>query len=184
MRTVALYLMLFGLTTLALGAIELAGDGDALLFTAMSIAGIILVGSGLRTQKGWRPGLYTGLIVSLVLVILALSAAGLYSLMSVAVTRRTREIGIRLAIGASPRAVIGALFARAALQVGIGIVIANALLPALMKALGISELKLNVVLYAMLVASIGMLLVGLIACGVPARRALRIQATEAMKYAG
>lgn len=68
MRTVALYLMLFGLTTLALGAIELAGDGDALLFTAMSIAGIILVGSGLRTQKGWRPGLYTGLIVSLVLI--------------------------------------------------------------------------------------------------------------------
>ena len=122
--------------------------------------------------------------VSLVLVVLALSAAGLYSLMSVAVTRRTREIGIRLAIGASPRAVLGALFARAALQVGIGIVLANALLPALMTALGISELKLNIVLGAMLTASLGMLLVGLVACGIPARRALRIQATEAMRYAG
>jgi putative ABC transport system permease protein len=123
-------------------------------------------------------------VFAVVLLVLALSAAGLYSLMSVSVTRRTREIGIRLAIGASPRAVLGALFARAALQVGIGIVLANALLPALMTALGISELKLNIVLWAMLVASLGMLLVGLIACGVPARRALRIQATEAMRYAG
>ena len=68
MRTVALYLMLFGLTTLAIGAIELAGGGDALLYAAMAIAGVILIGSGLRTQKGWRPGLYTGLVVSLVLI--------------------------------------------------------------------------------------------------------------------
>ncbi|MEX2285297.1 MAG: ABC transporter permease [Gemmatimonadota bacterium] len=132
-----------------------------------------------------RPAIQLMIVtVSLVLVVLALSAAGLYSLMSVAVTRRTREIGIRLAIGASPRAVLGALFARAAIQVGIGIVLANALLPALMTALGIMELKLNIVLGAMLIASLGMLLVGLIACGVPARRALRIQATEAMRYAG
>jgi predicted permease len=132
-----------------------------------------------------RPAIQLMIVtVSLVLVVLALSAAGLYSLMSVAVTRRTREIGIRLAIGASPRAVLRALFARAALQVAIGIVLANALLPALMTALGISELKPRIVLPAMLIASLGMLLVGLLACGVPARRALRIQATEAMKYAG
>ena len=132
-----------------------------------------------------RPAIQLMMVtLSVVLAILALSAAALYSLMSVAVTRRTREIGIRLAIGASPRAVLGALFARAALQVGIGIVLANALLPALMTVLGISELKLNIVLGAMLIASVGMLLVGLIACGIPARRALRIQATEAMRYAG
>ncbi|MEX2285300.1 MAG: hypothetical protein WEE89_22635 [Gemmatimonadota bacterium] len=43
---------------------------------------------------------------------------------------------------------------------------------------------MSIVLPAMLIASVGMLLVGLIACGVPARRALRIQATEAIKCAG
>ena len=98
-------------------------------------------------------------IVALVLIVMALSAAGLYSLMSVAVTRRTREIGIRIAIGASPRRVLNALFARAALQVGIGIVLANIFMPSLMTLLGISELQLPMVLKAMLIASLGMLLV-------------------------
>jgi predicted permease len=122
--------------------------------------------------------------VAFALLVTALSAAGLYSLMSVAVTRRTREIGIRLAIGANPRGVLSALFARAATQIGIGIVLANALLPPTMKLLGISELRVQVVLVMMTVTSAGMLLVGLAACAVPARRALRIQATEAMKYVG
>jgi putative ABC transport system permease protein len=122
--------------------------------------------------------------LAIMLVIVALSAAGLYSLMSVAVTRRTREIGIRVALGASPRALLAALLARAALQVGIGIDLANVLMPSLMTAIGISELKLGMVVKAMLIASVGTLLVGLVACGVPARRALRIQATEAMRYTG
>ena len=41
------------------------------------------------------------------------SAAGLYALMAVAVARRTREIGIRIALGANPRHVLGSVFARA-----------------------------------------------------------------------
>jgi putative ABC transport system permease protein len=123
-------------------------------------------------------------MVAIVLLVMALSAAGLYSMMSVAATRRTREIGIRLAIGASPRAVLAALFARAATQVGIGIILANALLAPMMSAIGISELPVSFVLQSMLIASGGMLLTGLVACGVPARRALRIEPTEAVRYGG
>jgi putative ABC transport system permease protein len=123
-------------------------------------------------------------IVLLAFLITVLSAAGLYSLMSVAVTRRTREIGIRLAIGATPRAVLTAVFARAAVQVGIGIVLGSALVPPLMIALGQAELTLADVLPQMLAASGTMLLTGLVACGVPARRALRVQPTEAVKYSG
>ncbi|HSL70037.1 MAG TPA: FtsX-like permease family protein, partial [Longimicrobiales bacterium] len=120
---------------------------------------------------------------AITLLLMALSAAALYSLMSVAVTRRTREIGIRLTIGASPRALLGALFARAAVQVGIGIVLANALLMPLMSALGQIE-RVSDVLPKMLAASCAMLLMGLAACAVPARRALRIQPTEAVRYNG
>src|SRR5690606_148234 len=65
--------------------------------------------------------------VSVVVIVLLLSAAGLFALMSVAVARRTREIGIRRAIGASPRAVLTALFKRAATQIAGGIVIGNLL---------------------------------------------------------
>jgi putative ABC transport system permease protein len=136
----------------------------------------------LRLKQPEIQGMFA--VLAITLLILALSAAGLYSLMSVAVTRRTREIGIRLAIGASPKAVLRALFARAAMQVGIGIVLANVLYPPLMKAIGVSELPVIFVLRSTLIASGGMMLVGLIACGVPARRALRIQPTEAVKYAG
>jgi putative ABC transport system permease protein len=123
-------------------------------------------------------------ILAMTILILALSAAGLYALMSVAVTRRTREIGIRLAIGASTRAVLTAIFARAATQIGAGIVLANVLYPPLMKAIGLSELPVRFVVISTLVASGGMLLTGFIACAVPARRALRIEPTEAVKYAG
>jgi predicted permease len=122
-------------------------------------------------------------VVAVTFLIMALSAASLYSLMSVAVTRRTREIGIRLAIGASSRAVLAAVLVRAGTQVGIGIAVGNVLLLPMMTALGNSEPVMKM-LPSMLGASGIMLLVGLIACGVPARRALRIQASEAIRYSG
>jgi predicted permease len=118
------------------------------------------------------------------LLVTALSAAGLYSLMAVAVTRRTREIGIRIALGASPRMVLAALFRRAAIQVGIGIVVATVLMPSMMTALGISELRPGMVFAMMAIAAGGMVVTSLIACAVPARRALRIQPSEAVKTDG
>jgi putative ABC transport system permease protein len=64
----------------------------------------------------------------ILLVALVFSAAGLYALMAVAVTRRTREIGIRVALGASPRSVLRTVFARAGRQLGGGIVAGNAII--------------------------------------------------------
>jgi ABC-type antimicrobial peptide transport system permease subunit len=122
-------------------------------------------------------------VVAITLLVMTLSASSLYSLMSVAVTRRTREIGIRVAIGASPRGVLAAVLARAATQVGVGIAVGNLLVLPMMAALGNSE-PVREMLPSMLGASGIMLLVGLIACGVPARRALRIEASEAIRYSG
>ena len=44
-----------------------------------------------------------------------LSAMGIFSLMSVSVSRRTREIGLRAALGANPRRVLGGILGRAVL---------------------------------------------------------------------
>jgi hypothetical protein len=121
--------------------------------------------------------------VGIALLAIILSAASLYALMSVAVALRTREIGIRVAIGASSRDVLSSLFARAARQIGAGIVIGNAMVVALIPLIGIQTIRASVVIPPMLVASAVMALVGFAACLVPGRRALRVQPTVPLKEA-
>ena len=64
---------------------------------------------------------------SILLVAVVFSAASLYALMAVAVQRRTREIGIRIALGANPRRVLRTVFARAGRQLGGGIIAGNSI---------------------------------------------------------
>jgi len=119
--------------------------------------------------------------IAVILLIVALSAASLYALMSVAVALRTREIGIRVAIGANARAVVTALFRRVAAQVGIGVIVGNIVVAVLLNMMMEDVIAPGAVLLPMAVASLAMLLVGAGACLVPARRALRIQPVEALK---
>jgi hypothetical protein len=106
------------------------------------------------------------------------SAAGLYALMAVAVARRTREIGIRRALGADPRHVVGSVFARAARQLGGGIIAGNSLI--LLLAWRADSLTVAL-LVSSAITSVVMVGVGVLACAAPARRALRVQPTDALR---
>ena len=110
-------------------------------------------------------------------IVLILSATGIHALMSFTVARRTREIGIRAALGAHPGRIVAGIFSRAFLQIGAGVVAGSIL--ASLGGLGSSR---EVML--LLVADGLMLLVGLTACAVPVRRALRIDPTEALRSEG
>ena len=115
---------------------------------------------------------------SILPVAVVLSAAGLYALMAVAVQRRTREIGIRIAIGADPRRVLRTVFARAARQLGGGIVAGNSVI--LLLAWRADSLTADLLMMSV-ITSIIMAAVGVLACAAPARRALRVQPTEALR---
>lgn len=110
-------------------------------------------------------------------IVLLLSATGIHALMSFTVARRTREIGIRAALGAHPGRIVAGIFSRAFIQIGAGIVAGSVL--ASLGGLGSSR---QVMLLA--VADAVMLIVGLTACAVPVRRALRIDPTEALRAEG
>ena len=115
---------------------------------------------------------------------LLLSTAGIHSLMSFTVARRTREIGIRTAIGASPRLVVSGIFSRAFTQLGIG-VIAGSIPGFLLFSYGAPEIATaaGTAMGALAFAGIAafMITVGLLSSAVPMRRALRIQPTEALR---
>jgi ABC-type antimicrobial peptide transport system permease subunit len=115
---------------------------------------------------------------SVLLVALVFSAAGLYALMAVAVARRTREIGIRIALGASPGRVLRTVFARAGRQLGGGIIAGNSLI--LLIAWRADALTAGLLASSVITSAI-MVAVGVLACAAPARRALRVQPSEALR---
>jgi putative ABC transport system permease protein len=114
-------------------------------------------------------------------VAMLLSMAGIYAVMSFTAARRTREIGIRVALGASRRRVVAAVFARPLAQVGVGVV-AGGVVTAIVND-GVEHPTASVLAGALLYAVL-MLGVCLLACIVPTRRALRVQPTEALRSDG
>jgi predicted permease len=118
-------------------------------------------------------------IVGVTLSVLLLSAAGIHALMSFTVAQRRREIGIRSALGAQPRRVLGSVFAGAMRQVSLGVAVGSLLGGALMWGEGgLTAARGASLLLA--VASI-MLGVGALAALGPARRGLRVEPTEALR---
>lgn len=124
----------------------------------------------------WASGLAT-------LSLLLLSATGLYALMAFTVTQRRREIGIRLALGAPPRAVIRGVLSRALGQLTIGIAIGAAIAAAFNDATA-SEFTGGAGLTILPAVATLVLAIGLAAATAPARRGLRIEPTEALKDIG
>ena len=111
-----------------------------------------------------------------------LSAVGLYGALSFSVSRRTKEIGIRMAIGARPREVLGMVIREGMLVVWIGIVLG--ILGALAGTRIVRHLlygpgAADVPVYAVSVLAVAF--AALIACWVPARRAAAVEPVTALR---
>ena len=113
---------------------------------------------------------------------LILASIGLYGVMALIVTQRTRELGIRFALGASRGDVLRLVLGQGAVLVGIGL--AAGLLGAFAASRALRSVLYNVAPLdpsALISALLTLSLVALIACFVPARRASRVDPIEALR---
>jgi putative ABC transport system permease protein len=113
---------------------------------------------------------------------LILASIGLYGVMALIVTQRTRELGIRFALGASRGDVLRLVLGQGAMLVGIGL--AAGLLGAFVASRALRSVLYNVAPLdpaALISALLTLSLVALIACFVPARRASRVDPIEALR---
>lgn len=124
----------------------------------------------------WLLGAFAG-------VALLLAAVGIYGMLAYEVTQRTKEIGIRGAIGATRGQIVGLILWQGMRKAGLGLAIG------LIGAFGLSRF-LESLLYEVeprdpLVfagAPLLLLLVALLACWLPARRAAKVEPIEALRY--
>ena len=112
-----------------------------------------------------------------------LAATGIYGTMAYAVAQRTREIGIRVALGASGRDVLSLVVRQTVLMIAIGVA------GGLAGAFGLTRLLKNYLWQVsptdpitFIAVSIGLVLIAVLACLVPTRRAVRVDPTVALRY--
>ena len=123
------------------------------------------------------------LLVVVSLLALTLSLAGVYAVTSFTVARRTREIGIRVALGADPRRLAVAVVRRPITQAGLGVLLGCTLLGLLQQVTAADGLSPRALLVLL---GCGGALFGtcLLACVLPMRRALAVEPTEALRADG
>src|SRR6266404_3905412 len=114
---------------------------------------------------------------------LLLAAAGIYGVMAYMVTRRTREIGVRMALGAAARDVLKVVIGQAMWTTAIGVVIGVAGSLALTRTMQSMLFGVRVMDPLTVIGVVLLLLaVSLLACWIPARRATKVDPLVALRY--
>ena len=135
------------------------------------------------TYALWAPNMAASFSLAFGVLAILLSAIGLYSVMAYVVSQRTREVGIRMALGANRADVMRMITAQGMRLAVIGVVIGLLLSIGLARAL--SSLLIGVSGYdvtTFVIVSAVLVLVAFIACYLPARRATKIDPLVALRY--
>jgi putative ABC transport system permease protein len=130
-----------------------------------------------------EPRLHTSLILVFAALALALAAVGIYGVMSYAVTQRTQEIGIRIALGAGTSDVLKLVLKNGMTITLIGVVVGLAgaiALTRLMTTLLFGVTPTDATTFAAVSALL--IFVALLACYIPARRATKVDPLVALRW--
>ena len=115
-------------------------------------------------------------------VALFMAAVGLYGVMAFSVSRRTQEIGIRMALGAHGMQIARLVLKKGMLQLAAGLTVGLGLGAAMSRPLQVALFDVkpgDPLVYGTI--TVALLLSGLMACIVPARRATRVELVDALR---
>jgi predicted permease len=174
-------------------AVQVVGEPEAFIPTLRAIVSDVDATAVLQpprpldrvVQGVWY--FYVGSVIALAIVLgilVALAASGVYAIMSFAVSERTREIGIRTALGERKVAVAIRVGRRSLVQIALGAVlgIPLAMLLYRLTELGYSQNSVTFGFGVAFAAGVSVaLVIGALACLSPTRRALSVQPTEALR---
>jgi len=150
-------------------------DRDIPLYRIRPMDDVVLESASEARARGFLTGLFA-------LAALLLASIGIYGVMSYAVSRRAQEIGIRMAVGATPLEVLGMVLAQSGKLVALGLVIGLAATLVLGRLL--TTMLFGVESFdATVLASVSgvLVVVAIFATAIPAARAARIDPVRALR---
>jgi len=174
------------ISTQSAGALQTVAEGARREITKLDarlpVYGVMMAEENM-TIAYWGPRLAAGMASTFGVLALVLATMGLYSVMTYTVSQRTREIGIRVALGAQVRDVLRLVVSQGMRMALIGIVLGLAgayaltrVLASLLLGVGATDSVTFVGVPVLLVA------VALLACYIPARRAARVNPLVALRH--
>ena len=136
-----------------------------------------------RLEAFWDSRFYGMLFLIFAAIALLLASIGLYTVVAHAVSQRTQEIGVRMAVGASARDILRLVLRQGMLPLAIGLAIGLA------GSLAVNQLLKSVLVEvspadpaALAVASAALILSAALGCLIPARRAMRVDPVVALRH--
>jgi predicted permease len=151
-------------------------DPDMALFNLRTLDDLLV-------QQRWAQRVFATMFSTFAVIALLLAAVGLYGVTAYSVAQHTREIGIRMVLGAPPRNVVGLFLRRGIIQLAVGLTVGLA------GAIAVGRLLQSVLIAVSprdpvtLGAIMTLLtLVGVAACVWPARRATRLDPVVALRH--
>jgi predicted permease len=145
-----------------------------IVFGAATMQSLVEAQTATSRFTTWLLGLFAG-------AALVLSIVGIYGVMSYLVAQRTREFGIRLALGATRREIVRVVLRQGSLLIGLGAVLGIIGTFALARLLDGLLYQVTAVDPSSALAVVVLVLVALVACTVPAVRATRVDPVNALR---
>ncbi len=175
-------------------SVAVAAQGDAMAFNEPVRAAVAAIDADQPTyfvrtlddaieSNGWFYSVFGNIFAVFGAAALFLAMVGVYGVMSFAVTRRTQEIGVRMALGAGARDVLRLFLGQGGLQIAVGLVLGVGLAFGLSRGLTAVLFQVdinNVRMYAGVSAALA--LTGFVAILIPALRATKVDPLTALRY--